>query len=491
MAPKRTLATRLKDAWVRAVAAPRRWSSLVTEPHVLFPAIAVLMLGVIWGATFYLIKTERIAAERAAVATVRELADTYEAQVGRALREIAQTLKLIKIAYERGGTQSTLVELKEAGLLPPDLLFVVSVANDKGEIVATTRPSATRNVANEDFFQNQRQQDAFSVSRAHHGPGPDDWSLQFTRRLNARDGSFAGVAIVAVDATHFVSDYETVKLGKLGLLGIVGTDGIFRVRRVGDTVSAGERINYPATVRAADAEVNTTLSVDALDGVLRYTSARPLYELPLAVIVGLAADEQLLTSRQHMHTYLWRATAFSVLLLVVVALLSKMSRQLALSRQRAVDDQIAHAAQVEYLAYHDGLTTLPNRSLFSKILGHSISLAHRHHRPLAVLFLDLDRFKQINDTLGHEAGDQLLQEVAKRLQACLRDSDTVARLGGDEFVVLLPELEDQYAAGVAQKILSAVARPFMLSGQDFRYLSAGWPGRADADQERGYRHVPG
>lgn len=457
---------------MRAVDAPRRWSSRATEPHVLFPAIAVLMLGVIWGATFYLIKAERIAAERAATVTVRELADTYEAQVGRALREIAQTLKLVKIAYERGGKQSTLAELKEVGLLPPDLLFVVSVANEKGAVVATTRPSVARNVASQDYFQNQRQQDAFSVSRVHQGPGPDEWSLQFSRRLNALDGSFAGVAIVSVDAAHFVSVYETAKLGKLGLLGIVGTDGIFRVRRVGDTVSAGARINYAATVRAADAEGNATLAVDALDGVLRYTSARPLYELPLAVIVGLAADEQLLTSRQNMHTYLWRATAFSVLLLVVVALLSSMSRQLALSRQRAVDDQIAHAAQVEYLAYHDGLTTLPNRSLFSKILGHSISLAHRHHRPLAVLFLDLDRFKQINDTLGHEAGDQLLREVAKRLQACLRDSDTVARLGGDEFVVLLPELEDQYAAGVAQKILSAVARPFMLSGQDFRVTAS-------------------
>ena len=75
-------------------------------------------------------------------------------------------------------------------------------------------------------------------------------------------------------------------------------------------------------------------------------------------------------------------------------------------------------------------------------------------------FLDLDRFKQINDTLGHEAGDQLLQEVAIRLKGCVRESDTVARLGGDEFVVLLPELADaKHAATVAQKILTAIANP--------------------------------
>jgi diguanylate cyclase (GGDEF)-like protein len=90
-----------------------------------------------------------------------------------------------------------------------------------------------------------------------------------------------------------------------------------------------------------------------------------------------------------------------------------------------------------------------------------------------VLFLDLDRFKYINDTLGHEAGDQLLQEVARRLKGCLRDSDTVARLGGDEFVVLLPQLPDEtHVTAVAHKILSAIARPFVLLGQEFRVTTS-------------------
>jgi diguanylate cyclase (GGDEF)-like protein len=156
----------------------------------------------------------------------------------------------------------------------------------------------------------------------------------------------------------------------------------------------------------------------------------------------------------------------------MVGVLWRMSRQLAITRKRAAQEQIEHAARAEYLAYHDALTTLPNRSLFSKLLVHSIHLAHRHRRQLAVLFLDLDRFKHINDSLGHEAGDLLLKEVAARLKGCLRESDTVARLGGDEFVAMLPELDEKYAATVAQKILAAVARPFVLHGQELRVTAS-------------------
>ena len=98
--------------------------------------------------------------------------------------------------------------------------------------------------------------------------------------------------------------------------------------------------------------------------------------------------------------------------------------------------------RIQYLAYHDGLTSLPNRVMFGRTLGHAVEQARRHNQRLAVLFIDLDRFKNINDTLGHEAGDMLLQETGRRLQHALRQSDAVARLGGDEFVVLLEEVDE-------------------------------------------------
>ena len=153
-----------------------------------------------------------------------------------------------------------------------------------------------------------------------------------------------------------------------------------------------------------------------------------------------------------------------------------LEQELADQTQRANEMTklaMAQAQRNEYMAYHDGLTGLANRSSFSALLSQSMSEAQRFDRQLAVLFLDLDRFKQINDTLGHDAGDQLLREVATRLEASVRDSDAVARLGGDEFVVLLPELEDgNHAATVARKILSVIAEPFTLIGHEFRITAS-------------------
>ena len=131
------------------------------------------------------------------------------------------------------------------------------------------------------------------------------------------------------------------------------------------------------------------------------------------------------------------------------------------SAARAMSQQMTHSAQ------HDVVTNLPNRMLLHDRISQSISLARRQHRPLAVLFLDLDRFKYINDSLGHAVGDQLLQSVAKRLLAGVRNSDTVSRQGGDEFVILLSEISHpEDAATSARKILLSLNAPHSIEGHD-------------------------
>ena len=123
--------------------------------------------------------------------------------------------------------------------------------------------------------------------------------------------------------------------------------------------------------------------------------------------------------------------------------------------------------RMEFLATHDDLTRLPNRTLFNEHLKLALARSERAGTKLALLFIDLDNFKMINDTLGHEEGDRLLKEAADRLQECIRETDIVARLGGDEFVVL-QEIEDRNAAnGMAKRILEAFTTGFLLKNQEF------------------------
>jgi len=129
--------------------------------------------------------------------------------------------------------------------------------------------------------------------------------------------------------------------------------------------------------------------------------------------------------------------------------------------------------QIRQLAYYDTLTGLPNRRLLVDRLDHALAQARRFHRSLAVMFLDLDRFKLINDTLGHSSGDELLRQVATRLAACVREGDTVARPGGDEFVIVLTEVaQPQDAAGVARKVITAFDAPFPVAGQELRVTTS-------------------
>ena len=132
-----------------------------------------------------------------------------------------------------------------------------------------------------------------------------------------------------------------------------------------------------------------------------------------------------------------------------------------------LSERMAAAKRIEELAYNDALTGLPNRVLLSERVQFAISLASRAQRTFAILFIDLDRFKQINDSLGHVFGDRVLVEVAERIKKCLRVADTAARLGGDEFVLLLHDVDSRGAELTAQRLLDELARPLPLDGMSF------------------------
>ena len=140
---------------------------------------------------------------------------------------------------------------------------------------------------------------------------------------------------------------------------------------------------------------------------------------------------------------------------------------------RDITDRKVAEERVQFLAYYDALTGLPNRTLLQDRLAKALAGARRQKDKVALLFLDLDRFKDINDSLGHSVGDLLLQEVAERLKTWAREQDTVARLGGDEFLIMLTDVKDVPDAAVAaERLMDAMTAEFVVQGHPSMLVAA-------------------
>ncbi|MGJ7915289.1 EAL domain-containing protein [Massilia sp. LXY-6] len=552
------------------------------ETHIALPLFALLPLIAIWIATFHFVAAEREAAVADARDATREQVATYEAQMARSLNAIDQTLKVIKYAVEQHGPDAALDKLRRQGLLPPSLVFVVSIADRDGRIVASNPARPPLDVGREAYFTVHRDGESATpfVSRTQHDPAKLEPHLHFTRRINDAAGHFAGIAIVEADPAYFTSAYERSREGELGLVGLVGDDGMARALRTGDKVSWGQRLALDRLLDDAF-EPHPT----APDGVARYASVRRLHGFPLSAVIGLAESEQMAQYKQHRGNYLVAAFAASALLLAVVGMISAWSWQLAKARGRErraqetyaaaseasldaffvlrsvfdgdgrvidflIEETNSRAAQVSgipkeqlrgrlmgelmpfyrvngmfdellrvvtdgapletewqaatapavgrwlqrqivpveggavatvrditerkqaeerirHLAHHDELTGLPNRSLIRDRLEQAVLNAQRNGKHLALAFIDLDGFKLVNDGLGHNAGDELLKVVGRRMQDCLRCNDTLGRVGGDEFVILLPDVAETALAitPVLEKIRQAVTEPVAIGDQ--------------------------
>jgi diguanylate cyclase (GGDEF)-like protein len=254
-------------------------------------------------------------------------------------------------------------------------------------------------------------------------------------------------------AERFAAFGDHLGLGAATTVELIAMDGRVLARRSAD----GGPDAYPvdgALLEAARAWPQGSLVL--AEGTPRYVSYRTLPGRPLVVAVSTSVNRALLVFRAREEQYLrnaWIAT--------VLVLLFGIGLFVALLRERA------GAERLVYQAHYDTLTDLPNRLLCFDRLAHAIGQAPRRGACVAVLFFDIDRFKTVNDTLGHGIGDAVLRETARRLTGCVRAGDTVARVGGDEFVVILGELaRPQDAAAVAQKMLETVLAPMRIEGHE-------------------------
>ncbi len=204
-------------------------------------------------------------------------------------------------------------------------------------------------------------------------------------------------------------------------------------------------------------------------GIFRFTT-REFVKTALQILAGYAAVINLLmyfkpqTVNVYHEWFQWAGLAAVLPLFAVIGGRFSLLRQ----RLRTSNEELRSAlGSVRQMATHDHLTGLPNRVLFNEELQRALARAERHSRPMALFFMDVDRFKNINDTLGHQFGDRVLQEAAKRLITCVREGDIVARLGGDEFVLLVEEIGDAAVlTEIARKLLAALSELGKIDGQE-------------------------
>lgn len=323
-----------------------RFAEWVLEPHILFPAVALTVLGVVWGATFQLIRIEEARAVRTAIDSSAELFETYEAQMVRNLAAIKQALGTAKYAYESKRTPAILADLNKKSLLPPAMVFTVGIADRSGNMVASTRPDVSDNVGSQPYFKahQARDNDMPFVSAPMRAVENQASQVTFSRRLNTADGSFDGIVIVSVDSAYFTSGYELSRLGALGLLGLLAADGTFLAKRTGDEISSGAAADI--AVADADRQVQRAI-INPWDGVSRYTHTSRIHGFPLSVVVGLSEEEQLAPFEESKRNHLLKAAAVSGLALAVLAAMGILSWQLTTNRRRT------RKAQETYYAASD------------------------------------------------------------------------------------------------------------------------------------------
>lgn len=570
-----------------------RWQYQIRTPlNLLIALMCSLAIAGIWLTTQQRITFEQRQAIDAALKSNSNLAIAFEQQIFRMLKAAEQIASFARTQYLLQGPSVDLRQWLGQHVIREALFTTVSVVDEHGDIVSSSRLEGQANYADREFFRIQSSIDTgdrLFVSRPVLGRLTGRWLIPMSLRISHPDGSFGGVVVLSTDPGDFTDFYQQGDLGAQGLLEFTGLDGIVRGRKIGTDNSFGVDASNLAWFRRQATAPNGRFVDDGqtADGVKRLVSYRTLANYPLMVTVGTAYDEEMAPVMQRRTLYLAMAAATTLALLLFSGALI-----IILTRQRATTDAlqaseavfratfhqaamgIAHIAadgriqeanekfcrmlgytaqelrtrtifdlgdparhdetrqfmacrlsnqaptlspeiektyrrkdgstlwvcealgvvkgqhsrpdflvavtqditarkdletRLSHAAMHDPLTGLPNRMMFQDRLLRVLESASRHGRLAAVLYIDLDGFKEVNDTYGHATGDALLQQVARRLQDDIRAEDTASRFGGDEFGIVLATLtQTQDCERVAAKLIKSLARPFNIDETEIR-----------------------
>jgi diguanylate cyclase (GGDEF)-like protein len=453
------------------------WLRASLQPGTLF---GIAMIAACWIGVAYVTSVERAKILEGAIQQSDNLVRLFEENTVQTFERFDRTLLLLRKSLEDDPDHFDLRDWAERTALVGDLTIQLALIGPDGFQIATTAdydgPPLYLGDREHFLAQVDAVADKLFISKPVLGRSSGKWSIQFSRKVRRPDGSFGGVIVISLDPNFVDTFYETVDLGEHGSVTIRNLDAVILARRgvVGDTVGRkAARQGFRDAL--ADAAVGHYWSGGGVDGLNRLVAYRVSDKFPLIFSVGRADSSIFKGLERNRITYIAIATIMTFLVLIAIGLgihhqkrldgvRDNLRRSEADARERARELEVK-SREIAHIAHHDILTGLANRILLHERIDQAFARSRRHRESFAILCLDLDRFKIANDTLGHQAGDALLQQVAGRLRQCARDVDTVARVGGDEFVVLQTNVaEAPEVTALAKRILLAVSAPYDVGG---------------------------
>jgi diguanylate cyclase (GGDEF)-like protein len=378
---------------------------------------------------------------------------------GTILHEIARQVAV------HGTASETLVEITEGMKLDADAIPQIT---DILIIDAHGNPLAS-SLHKEQFSDNHADRIYFQWLRNHPkagmyitppvlGHNTKRWLIPVAIRINNPDGSFGGVVVAGLDLDYQNEFFENMNLGANAVVSVFLDDGTLMMRWPFQEKVLGVNVTHTVSLTVPGHEASLVMR-SPIDHVERFYGVRRLKHYPLLVAVGLSTHT---VFAPWYRDAVLHAIAGILLVIAMSVFGARLLRQIAM-RTRAEEDLFRANEALQQIAMHDSLTGLPNRAQINREMSRILADAHRNSAQCAFLFIDLDRFKRLNDTQGHAAGDEALREIAHRLGRCIRGGDVVGRLGGDEFLALLPNCNAQRAAQVADRMLQAIDEPITLS----------------------------
>ncbi|MEX3957058.1 EAL domain-containing protein [Trinickia sp. EG282A] len=425
---------------------------------VAIPVLGLLVLVLLWTVISARLSVERESTYREAAASAAILSAALEQHTIKAIHQVDQITRFVKFEFEKNPEHFDLRSTVEKGVVQSDTLVQVSIINEHGTLVASTAEvnPAPIDLSDREHFKvhEHENDDQLYISTPVLGRVSHQWTLQMTRRLNHLDGSFAGVVVVSENPGYFTSDfYNNAAIGKDGVIAVVADSGAVLARRTGAARSATA---FSATGVYPISEHVSGTQVDPIDRIKRIVSYRHIDGYPMGVLVGLSEAEEFADYHHTRNVYLLMAGFISLAMLGFFAVATGLIGKL-LGRER----------EMTHLVEYDLLTGLRNRYATLQSLRHDVGDPANVGR-LAILFIDLDNFKTVNDTLGHNAGDIVLQMTASRLADTVGNAGVLSRIGGDEFVVVLKggDVERQ-AVQLAESMRDVFEQPFDVRGTSF------------------------